>query len=177
MTDLSSSLQDLVTANRILAHEGVVDAFGHVSFRHHGNPDRYWLSRSRAPELVVAEDLMEYILEGDPIDQQDRPMYTERPIHGGVYQARPDVQAVVHNHSMAVIPYGVTKTPLRPILHLAAIIGGQVPVWDIRDTFGDTNMLVTTMDPKAVTWPKPWEMAVWPSCGAMDASWWEPQLG
>ena len=145
MTDLSSNLQDLVTANRILAHEGVVDAFGHVSFRHPGNSDNYWLSRSRAPELVVAEDLMQYTLEGDPIDQQSRPMYAERPIHGGVYQARPDVQAVIHNHSMAVIPYGVTSTPLRPIFHLAAVIGEQVPVWDIRDAFGDTDMLVTTM--------------------------------
>lgn len=146
MTDLSTNLQDLVTANRILAHEGVVDAFGHVSFRDPNNPERYRLSCSRAPELVVAEDLMEYTLEGDPIDQGDRTMYAERPIHGGVYQARPDVQAVIHNHSMAVIPYGVTNTPLRPIFHLAAIIGEQVPVWDIRDVFGDTNMLVTTME-------------------------------
>ena len=146
MTDLRANLQDLVTANRILAHEGVVDAFGHVSFRDPGNPGRYWLSRSRAPELVVAEDLMEYTLEGDPVDQRDRPMYAERSIHGGIYQARPDVQAVIHNHSTAVIPYGVTGTPLRPIFHLAAVIGEQVPVWDIRDAFGDTDMLVTTMD-------------------------------
>lgn len=146
MTDLSTNLLDLVIANRILAHEDVVDAFGHVSFRHPDNPDRYWLSCSRAPELVVAEDLMEYNLDGEPINQGDRIMYAERPIHGGVYQARPDVQAVIHNHSMAVIPYGVTNTPLRPIFHLAAVIGEQVPVWDIRDTFGDTNMLVTTMD-------------------------------
>lgn len=146
MTDLSTNLHDLVTANRILAHESVVDAFGHVSFRDPDNPERYWMSCSRAPELVVAEDLMEYTLEGDPIDQGDRTMYAERPIHGGVYQARPDVQAVIHNHSMAVIPYGVTNTPLRPIFHLAAIIGEQVPVWDIRDVFGDTNMLVTTME-------------------------------
>ena len=146
MTDLRTNLQDLVTANRILAHEGVVDAFGHVSFRDPGNPGRYWLSRSRAPELVVEEDLMEYTLEGDPVDQRDRPMYAERPIHGGIYQARPDVQAVIHNHSTAVIPYGVTGTPLRPIFHLAAVIGEQVPVWDIRDAFGDTNLLVTTMD-------------------------------
>ncbi len=146
MTDLSSNLRDLVTANRILAHEGVVDAFGHVSFRHPGNPDLYWLSCSRAPELVAGEDLMEYTLEGDPLDQRDRTMYAERPIHGGIYQTRPDVQAVIHNHSMAVIPYGVTDTPLRPIFHLAAVIGEQVPVWDIRDAFGDTNMLVTTMD-------------------------------
>lgn len=146
MTDVSTNLQDLVTANRILAHEGVVDAFGHVSFRDPGNPDSYWLSCSRAPELVVAEDLMEFTLEGEPVDQRDRAMYAERPIHGGVYQARPDVQAVIHNHSMAVIPYGVTDTPLRPIFHLAAVIGEQVPVWDIQNVFGDTNMLVTTMD-------------------------------
>ena len=146
MTDFRANLQDLVTANRILAHEGVVDAFGHVSFRDPGNPGRYWLSRSRATELVVAEDLMEHTLEGDPVDQQDRPMYAERSIHGGIYQARPDVQAVIHNHSTAVIPYGVTGTPLRPIFHLAAVIGEQVPLWDIRDAFGDTDMLVTTMD-------------------------------
>jgi ribulose-5-phosphate 4-epimerase/fuculose-1-phosphate aldolase len=146
MTDLSANLRDLVAANRILAHEGVVDAFGHVSFRDPGNPDRYWLSCSRAPELVVAEDLMEFTLEGEPVEQRDRAMYAERPIHGGVYQARPDVQAVIHNHSMAVIPYGVTNTPLRPIFHLAAVIGERVPVWDIRNVFGDTNMLVTTMD-------------------------------
>ncbi len=146
MTDLHSLLKDLVTANRILAQEGVVDAFGHVSIRHPDNPGHYWLSRSRAPELVALDDLMEYTLEGDPIDQKGRPMYAERPIHGAIYEARPDVHAVVHNHSMAVIPFGVTNTPLRPILHLAAIIGQETPVWDIRDRFGDTNMLVTTMD-------------------------------
>ena len=146
MTNLHSLLKDLVTANRILAQEEVVDAFGHVSLRHPDNPGRYWLSRSRAPELVALDDLMEYTLEGDPIDQKGRPMYAERPIHGAIFEARPDVHAVVHNHSLAVIPFGVTKTPLRPILHLAAVIGQEVPVWDIRERFGDTNMLVTTMD-------------------------------
>ncbi len=146
MTDLHPLLKDLVTANRILAQEGVVDAFGHVSIRHPDNPGRYWLSCSRAPELVTLDDLMEYTLVGDPIEQQGRAMYAERPIHGAIYETRPDVHAVIHNHSLAVIPFGVTKTPLRPILHLAAVIGQQVPVWDIRDRFGDTNMLVTTMD-------------------------------
>ena len=146
MSALSTMLEDLVTANRILSHEGVVDAFGHVSIRHPGDPARYWLSMSRAPELVTVEDLMEYTLEGEPIDQQGRPIYTERPIHGALYEARADVQAVVHNHSVAVIPFGVTKAPLRPILHLAAVIGHRVPVWEIRENFGDTNMLVTTME-------------------------------
>jgi HCOMODA/2-hydroxy-3-carboxy-muconic semialdehyde decarboxylase len=146
MNDITPSLRQLVAANRILAHEGVVDAFGHVSLRHPENPDRYLLSQSRAPELVAMDDLMEFTLEGDPIDQERRPMYAERPIHGGIYEARPDVQAVVHNHSPALIPFGVTGTPLRPIFHLAAIMGEKVPVWDIRDRFGDTNLLVTTME-------------------------------
>ena len=145
MTNLDRQLHDLVTANRILAREDVVDAYGHVSIRHPEHPGRYFLSRSRAPELVEAGDLMEYTLEGEPLDQQGREMYSERPIHGGVYEARPEVMAVVHNHSQPVVPFGVTGTPLRPMFHLAALIGGDIPVWDIRDKFGNTNMLVTTM--------------------------------
>ena len=146
MTSLDRQLQDLVTANRILAREEVVDAFGHVSIRHPEHPGRYILSQSRAPELVDTPDLMEYTLEGEPLDQQGRTMYSERPIHGGVYEARPDVMAVVHNHSPAVLPFGVTGQPLRPMFHLAAIIGPQLPVWDIRDNFQDTSLLVTTME-------------------------------
>jgi len=96
--------------------------------------------------LVELDDLMEYTLEGDPVNQQGRPMYTERPIHGGIYQAREDVMAIVHNHSPTVIPFSVTDTPLRPMFHLGAIIGSELPVWDIRDNFQDTNMLVTNME-------------------------------
>ena len=146
MTDLARQMEDLVTANRILAREDVVDAYGHVSIRHPGDPGRYWLSRSRAPELVETADLMEFTLDNQPVDQQGREMYSERPIHGGVYEARPDVMAVVHNHSQPVVPFGVTGVPLRPIFHLAALIGDDIPVWDIRDNFGDTNLLVTTND-------------------------------
>ena len=146
MTGLDQQFQDLVTANRILAREEVVDAFGHVSIRHPEHPGRYILSQSRAPELVDTPDLMEYTLEGEPLDQQGRAMYSERPIHGGVYEARPDVMAVVHNHSPAVLPFGVTGAPLRPMFHLAAIIGPRLPVWDIRDNFQDTSLLVTTME-------------------------------
>ena len=146
MADLEAQRQDLVTANRILAREGVVDAFGHVSIRHPERPGRYILSQSRAPELVAAGDLMEYTLEGEPLEPRGRPMYAERPIHGAVYEARPDVQAVVHNHSPAVLPFSVTAAPLRPMFHLAAIIGEGLPVWDIRDNFGDTSLLVTTME-------------------------------
>ncbi len=146
MNNIEEQLELLVTANRILAREGVVDAYGHVSIRHPEHPGRYILSQSRAPDLVEVSDLMEYTLEGEPIDQQGRSMYTERPIHGGIYEARDDVLAVVHNHATSVIPFTVTNTPLRPILHLAAITGSELPVWDIRDNFGDTNLLVTTMD-------------------------------
>ena len=146
MTTLDQHLHDLVTANRILAREEVVDAFGHVSIRHPQHPGRYILSQSRAPELVDAPDLMDYTLEGEPLDQQGRVMYSERPIHGGVYEARPDVQAVVHNHSPAVVPFGVTGVPLRPMFHMAAVVGEPVPVWDIRDNFTNTGLLVTTME-------------------------------
>ena len=139
-------MRDLVIANRILAREGVVDAYGHVSVRHQDNPRRFLLSQSRSPELVTLDDLMEFTLEGDPVDQQDRAIYSERFIHGAVFEARPDVQAVVHNHSLAVIPFSITNTPIRPVVHVAALIGSSVPVWDIRNRFGDTSMLVTNME-------------------------------
>lgn len=160
MTDLDPHLWNLAVANRILGREDVVDAFGHVSIRHPENPERYFLSRSRSPEIVSRGDLMEFTLDNEPIDPRDRPMYAERPIHGAIYEARPDVMAVVHNHSLAVIPFGVTGTPLTQILHVAGGILGdgsaldagdddmpaEVPVWDIRENFGDTNLLVTTQD-------------------------------
>jgi ribulose-5-phosphate 4-epimerase/fuculose-1-phosphate aldolase len=146
MSSLSEQLDELVIANHILAHEGVVDSFGHVSLRHPERPDRFFLSRSRAPELVAADDLMEFDLECHPIDQRDRAMYSERPIHGAIYQARPDVFAVVHNHAHEVIPFGATAVPLRPIFHMAGSIGPRVPVWDIAETFGETDLLVRTLE-------------------------------
>jgi len=147
MPDLDALLRDLAVANRILAREDVVDAFGHVSIRHPERPDRYFLSRSRSPGLVTRDDLVEFTLEGEAVDaDEQRSFYIERPIHGGVYEARPDVHAVIHNHAYAVIPFTVTPTPLHPILHVAGGMGGSIPVWDIRANFGDTNLLVTTMD-------------------------------
>lgn len=146
MDKLINALRDLVIANRILAFEGVVDAFGHISIRHPDNPERYIMSCSRSPGLVVMDDLMEYTLDGDPLDQHDRAMYAERHIHGSIFETRPDVNAVVHNHSHEIIPFGVTPTALRPLLHMASTMGKNVPVWDIRDNFGDTNLLVTNMD-------------------------------
>lgn len=142
---MSNCRRELAIANRILAREGVVDAYGHISMRHPERSDRYLLSRSRSPELVTASDVMEFDLESVPIDAQGRTPYLERFIHGAVYEARPDVQAVVHNHSEAVLPFSVTPVRLRPIAHVGAVIGDTVPNWDIRRNFGDTNLLVTSV--------------------------------
>jgi ribulose-5-phosphate 4-epimerase/fuculose-1-phosphate aldolase len=139
------AVEELVTANRILAREGVVDAFGHVSLRDPRHPDRFWLSRARAPECIEADDLMQFTLDGAAVDAAGRKPYAERFIHAAVYEARPDVQAVVHNHSPAVIPFGITGAALRPLMHMCASMGTDVPVWDSRTSFGDTNLLVTAM--------------------------------
>ena len=140
-------IDDLVTANHILYNEGVVDGFGHVSVRHPTRPDRFLLSRSLAPGTVKAEDIMEFDLDGNPVDTRGRKPYLERFIHSEVYRVRADVQAVVHNHSPAVIPFGVTNTKLRPISHMSGFLGhaGGVPNFEIRDAGGPaTDMLIRT---------------------------------
>ena len=143
---LHDQLEDLVIANRILAREGVVDGFGHISMRHPERPDRFFLSSSRSPELVSLDDIMEFDLDCNPIDQRGRTMYGERPIHGAIYRCRRDVCSVVHNHAHEVIPYSVTKVPMRQVIHTAGGMGHQVPVWDIRDEFGDTDLLVRNLE-------------------------------
>jgi ribulose-5-phosphate 4-epimerase/fuculose-1-phosphate aldolase len=143
---LNQFLRDLALANRILAHEGVVDAFGHVSIRHPERADRYFMSRSRSPELVTVEDLMEFELDGAPVHAKGRTPYAERFIHGAIYETRKDVHSVIHSHSREVIPYGITPVKLRAVAHVGAAIGEEVPVWDIRKKFGDTNMLVVNME-------------------------------
>lgn len=145
MTDLERVLADLVIANRILSHENVVDAYGHISVRHPHNPGRYLLARSLSPEMVVQADIMEFDLDGTPLGGDARQPYLERFIHGAVYEARPEVMSVVHAHAEDVLPFGITTAPLRPVIHSGSFMGEQVPVWDIRDRFGDTNLLVTSM--------------------------------
>jgi HCOMODA/2-hydroxy-3-carboxy-muconic semialdehyde decarboxylase len=145
MASLPEALDELVTANRILAREGVVDSFGHASIRHPERPDRYLLSRARAPECIEADDLMEFAADGAAIDARGRKPYAERFIHGAVYAARPDVRAVVHHHSPSVIPFSITAARLSPVMHMCAGIGAQVPTWDSRTAFGDTNLLVTNV--------------------------------
>ena len=148
MTVLTDTIEKLVTANRILAREEVVDGFGHVSVRHPSDPDRFLLSRSRSPELVETSDILEYTLDGVCIDDKGgmRP-YAERFIHGAIYKARPDVRSVVHHHAYPVVTFSASKVPIRPLMHTTAVIGHEIPLWDIRDKFGpNTNMLVTNMD-------------------------------
>ena len=135
-------IDDLVTANHILASEGILDGYGHVSVRDTRNPSHYFLSRSLAPGLVTAADIIEYDLDSNPIGD-DRLSYRERFIHGEIYKARPDVMAIVHDHSPAVIPFSVSSVPLRAISHMAAFIGVGVPVFEIRDVDGMTDMLVS----------------------------------
>lgn len=146
MEELMSYLRELAIANRILAREGVVDAFGHISMRHPRNPDRYLLSRSRAPELITPDDIMEFSLDGVAVDGRDRTPYGERFIHGAIYEQRPEVNSVVHNHSHELIPFSVTDAPLRPIAHVCGVIGIDIPTWDIADSFGETDHLVVNME-------------------------------
>jgi len=144
--DIREEFDKLIASNRILAREEVVDAFGHVSLRHPDNPHRYVMSRSRSPELVEFDDLMEFELDGEAVDLQGRTPYGERMIHGAVFENRPEIMAVVHNHSYEVLPFGITGMPMRPVIHVASVIGQNIPVWDIQDKFGDTDMLVRTME-------------------------------
>jgi HCOMODA/2-hydroxy-3-carboxy-muconic semialdehyde decarboxylase len=139
---LTEARRELALANRIVANEGIIDAFGHVSMRHPGNPNRYLLSRSRAPELVTPEDFIEYDLDSRPLRDPGVGQYSERVIHGEIYKARPDVMAVCHHHSPAFMPLLVTGTDYVPVYHLGAVGGIKPPFWDQRDEFGDTNMLV-----------------------------------
>jgi len=137
-----AAIADLVAANRILADQGVLDGYGHVSIRHPGAADRYFLSRSRSPAVITAEDIMEFDLNSNPVDRQGRLMYIERFIHGEIYKARPDVNAVVHSHSPAVIPFGVSTVKLRPICHMSAFLKNDVPNFEIRDCDGMTDLLI-----------------------------------
>jgi ribulose-5-phosphate 4-epimerase/fuculose-1-phosphate aldolase len=136
-------LDDLVAANHILYDQGVVDGFGHVSVRHDKDPNRYLLARSMAPALVVADDVLEYDLDSNPVDAKGRASYLERFIHGEIYKVRPDVIAVVHSHSPAVLPFADTAVPLRPMNHIAGFLGTGAPVFEIRDTAGPaSDMLI-----------------------------------
>jgi len=133
----------LVVANRILYRKGVVDGFGHVSARHDQSPQHFLLARSVAPALVRREDILTFDLDGVAQDAANVRVYLERFIHAEIYRARPDVRAVVHSHSPSVIPFGATRQPLRPIFHMSGFLGDGAALFDIRETAGDTDMLIS----------------------------------
>ena len=144
---LERAKKDLVIANRILAHQGVLDSFGHVSVRHPFDPERYLLARSCSPGIVASEDIVEFTLDGHPVSHESRPLYLERPLHGAIYETHPTVNAVLHAHSDDLLPFTVTDIPLRPIIQSVGDMGESIPLWDIADKFGDdTDLLVCTME-------------------------------
>jgi ribulose-5-phosphate 4-epimerase/fuculose-1-phosphate aldolase len=139
-------IADLAAASRILANQGVVDGFGHVSMRHPHNPNRYLMSRSKAPALVTPEDIIEYDLESVPVNANGRGSFLERFIHSEIYKARPDVCSVVHSHSPSVVPFGLVRIKMQPMFHNAAFLAKEPAVFDISEKFGATDMLVGDTD-------------------------------
>lgn len=147
MSELSDLVRGLVVANRILARENIVDAYGHVSVRHPGDRRRFLLATSIAPELVGEEDITAFNPDGTPVHDERRPLYLERFIHAAIYEARPDVEAVVHAHAEDVLPFSISPMRLRPVIHSGSFMGARVPVWDIAERFGEnTNLLVTDLE-------------------------------
>jgi ribulose-5-phosphate 4-epimerase/fuculose-1-phosphate aldolase len=135
-------VEDLVAASRILAQHEVLDAYGHVSARSDKQPERFIMSRSLAPALVTAADLMELDADSEPLSGDKRKGFLERYIHGEIYRARPDVMAIVHSHSPSVIPFGVTRTQLRPVYHMGSFLWSGAPVFDIRAVRKDNDLLI-----------------------------------
>jgi HCOMODA/2-hydroxy-3-carboxy-muconic semialdehyde decarboxylase len=139
-------LSDLVLANRILYSLGVLDSHGHVSTRDPKHPEHFFLARSLAPALVTADDIMVYDLDASPVERRGRQMYSERFIHGEIYRIRPDVHAVVHSHTPTVIPFSISKTALRPVCHMASFLPQAVPVFEVRETAGMSDLLIKTRE-------------------------------
>lgn len=142
----SALINDLVLANHILFDQGVVDGFGHVSVRHDKVPDRFLLARNMAPGNVTHDDIVEFTIDSNPVNAKGRRVYLERFIHGEIYRRRPDVQAIVHSHSHAIVPLSVVKNErLRAMFHMAGFIGQKAPVFEIRDAGGDsTDLLISS---------------------------------
>jgi ribulose-5-phosphate 4-epimerase/fuculose-1-phosphate aldolase len=146
MPSTDALIREIAAANRILAHNNVVDAYGHISHRDPSNPKRFFLSRSKSPELVEPEDIMVFNLDGSVADGRTDKPYLERFIHAGIYEADPEIMSVVHSHALEVVPFSISTVPLVPVMHVASHCGAHIPVWDIADRFGDTSLLVTNLE-------------------------------
>ena len=146
MDAIDRARRDLVVANRILAHEKVLDAYGHVSIRHPLDPSRHFLARALSPGIIGLDDIVEFTHDGTPVGRETRPLYLERFIHGAVYEVRPDINAVLHAHAEDVLPFTISSVPFRPVIQNAGDMGATIPVWDIADQFGtDTDLLVRNL--------------------------------
>jgi ribulose-5-phosphate 4-epimerase/fuculose-1-phosphate aldolase len=141
-----SVLEDLAAASRILADQGVFDAAGHVSMRHPGHSGRFLMSRSLAPQLITADDIMEFDLDCNALDPRGRNGFIERYLHGEIFKARPDVMAIAHSHSPSTIAFGLSNVPMRAMYHNAAFLAVGVPVFDIRDKFGTTDIVISSAE-------------------------------
>jgi HCOMODA/2-hydroxy-3-carboxy-muconic semialdehyde decarboxylase len=143
----SRAVKDLVIANRILANLGIVDAFGDISVRHLSDPARFFLARPCSPSAVTLDDIIEFTLDGTPLNDDTSPIPNERFIHAAIYDARPDVKAVLHASPEDLLPFTITRTPLRPVIASVGDMGLHVPVWDIADKFGNnTDLQVATLE-------------------------------
>jgi ribulose-5-phosphate 4-epimerase/fuculose-1-phosphate aldolase len=141
-----ATLEDLAAASRILADQGVFDAAGHVSMRHPGHPERFLMSRSLAPQMITADDIMEFDIDSNPIDARGRNAFIERYLHGEIFRARADVMAIAHSHSPSTIAFGLSNVPMRAMYHNAAFLAAGVPVFDIREKFGATDIVVSSAE-------------------------------
>ena len=139
-------LEDLAAASRILADQGVFDAAGHVSMRHPGHSERFLMSRSLAPQMITADDIMEFDVDSNPVDARGRNAFIERYLHGEIFRARPDVMAIAHSHSPSTIAFGLSNVPMRAMYHNAAFLAAGVPVFDIREKFGATDIVVSSSE-------------------------------
>jgi HCOMODA/2-hydroxy-3-carboxy-muconic semialdehyde decarboxylase len=139
-------LEDLAASSRILADQGVFDAAGHVSMRHPGHPERFLMSRSLAPQMITADDIMEFDIDSNAIDARGRNGFIERYLHGEIFRVRPDVMAIAHSHSPSTIAFGLSNVPMRAMYHNAAFLAAGVPVFDIREKFGATDIVISTAE-------------------------------
>ena len=163
-------IREIAAANRILAHNNVVDAYGHISHRDPTNPKRFLLSRSKSPELVEPEDIMVFNLDGSVADGRTDKPYLERFIHAGIYEANSEIMSVVHSHALDVLPFSISTVPLVPVIHVASHCGGHMPVWDIADKFGDTGLLVTNLEQGRDLVAKRIEQVVHPGEAVVDVA-------
>lgn len=145
-SQLEFLLEQLVTATRILVHEGVMDVFGHVAVRDPSDPNVFWLGRAGAPARLTTDDLMPFGLDGAPLEATDAPLFSERFIHAAVFHEDDTAQASCHHHAASLLPFCMGARSLMALSQTGAWMGSEVPVWDSHKTFGDTNMLVTDMD-------------------------------